>query len=110
MSSATRLPTTRKKRDEALRAEFNACVVLDGDEKLEPTVSQLLGSKDESWWGSENIRSHERPPRWIWFHLPVVHVTHASCLYITDDANPFLERLVACERRPLKALIDGIIL
>ncbi|KAM6522013.1 hypothetical protein FALCPG4_011707 [Fusarium falciforme] len=65
MSSATYSPTTG--REEA------RVHVVTNDKKFNPTLSQLLGLDGESWWSSVEIKTSEKPPSWIWFHLPAVN-------------------------------------
>ncbi|KAM0433996.1 hypothetical protein ACHAPT_003940 [Fusarium lateritium] len=60
-----------QEQDADIRTEFKAYVVFNG-KKLEPTVSELLEEVRESpiWDKLFDVRNQEKPPGWIWFHIP----------------------------------------
>lgn len=97
MSSATYSPTTG--REEA------RVHVVTNDKKFNSTLSQLLGLNGEPWWSSVEIKTSEKPPSWIWFHLPAVNVRAFLDpflpWYITSNANRSTERVVV-RKSPLQ--------
>ncbi|RSL62607.1 hypothetical protein CEP54_005580 [Fusarium duplospermum] len=63
---------TVEKEATSIDKEFAAFVAFK-DTLLKPTVSELLGYDDKPWEGFARIKSLERSPSWIWFHLPAVN-------------------------------------
>ncbi|RSL77932.1 hypothetical protein CEP51_008647 [Fusarium floridanum] len=70
---------TREQVEELLRKEFRALIVFNS-EKFEPTIFELLESDGKPWKEFAKMKSGERPPGWIWFHLPSVNLNWLNSL------------------------------